>query len=33
MVVVGDPNIVRGPLEAMQFGPIFLYDTQGKPLA
>jgi zinc protease len=32
MVVVGDPNIVRGPLEAMQFGPLFLYDTQGKPL-
>lgn len=33
MVVVGDPNIVRGPLEAMQFGPMMLYDVQGKPLA
>jgi zinc protease len=33
MVVVGDPNIVRAPLEAMQFGPIILYDVQGKPLA
>ena len=32
MVVVGDPNIVRGPLEAMQFGPLLLYDAQGKPL-
>jgi zinc protease len=32
MVVVGDPNIVRGPLEAMQFGPILTYDVQGKPL-
>jgi len=32
MVVVGDPSIVRAPLEAMQFGPIMLYDTQGKPL-
>lgn len=33
MVVVGDPNIVRAPLEAMQFGPVLMYDTQGKPLA
>jgi zinc protease len=32
MVVVGDPSIVRAPLEAMEFGPIMLYDTQGKPL-
>jgi zinc protease len=33
MVVVGDPNTVRGALEALQFGPIVLYDVQGKPLA
>lgn len=33
MVVVGDPNIVRAPLEAMQFGPMLLYDAQGKPLS
>ena len=31
MVVVGDPDIVRGPLEAMRFGPITLYDTHGQP--
>jgi zinc protease len=30
-VVVGDPAIVRGPLEALDFGPIALYDTLGKP--
>jgi zinc protease len=33
MLVVGDPNIVKGPLEAMAFGPMILYDAQGKPLA
>ena len=33
MVVVGDPNTIRGPLEAMQFGPLLFYDAQGKPLA
>ena len=32
MLVVGDPNIVRGRLEAMEFGPIILYDAQGRPL-
>ncbi len=32
MLVVGDPNIVRAPLEAMQFGPIILYDAQGKEI-
>ena len=32
MLVVGDPNLVRAPLEAMQFGPVILYDTQGKAL-
>ncbi|HEV8216739.1 MAG TPA: hypothetical protein VGP95_12915, partial [Gemmatimonadaceae bacterium] len=32
MLVVGDPNTVRAPLEAMQFGPLLMYDTQGKPL-
>jgi zinc protease len=33
MVIVGDPAIVRGPLEALGFGPVTLYDTQGKPIA
>lgn len=29
MVVVGDPSAIRGSLEAMQFGPIYVYDTHG----
>lgn len=33
MVVVGDPATIRGKLEAMQFGPITVYDTQGNPIA
>jgi hypothetical protein len=33
MVVVGDPAIVRGPLEALGFGSITLYDTSGNPTA
>lgn len=32
MVVVGDPATVRAPLEAMGFGPITVYDTQGNPI-
>lgn len=32
MVVVGDPAVVRGPLEAMHFGPVMLYDAHGRPL-
>jgi predicted Zn-dependent peptidase len=32
MVVVGDPDAVRGPLEAMQFGPVTLYDALGNPI-
>jgi predicted Zn-dependent peptidase len=32
MVVVGDPATVRAPLEAMQFGPLNVYDTQGNPI-
>ncbi|MEO7084394.1 MAG: pitrilysin family protein [Gemmatimonadaceae bacterium] len=31
MVVVGDPATVRGPLEALGFGPLALYDTSGNP--
>ena len=31
MVVVGDPSVVRAPLEALGFGPISLYDTLGNP--
>jgi zinc protease len=33
MVVVGDPAAVRAPLEAMQFGPLTVYDTQGHRLS
>ena len=33
MVVVGDPAIVRGKLEAMNFGDTTLYDTLGQPIA
>ena len=31
MVIVGDPDVVRGPLERMQFGTVTLYDTLGQP--
>lgn len=31
MVVVGDPSVVRAPLEALGFGPVALYDTSGNP--
>jgi zinc protease len=33
MVVVGDPAIVRPQLEAMEFGPLTLYDAGGQPIA
>lgn len=32
MVVVGDPAIVRDSLEATRFGPLTLYDAQGRQL-
>jgi zinc protease len=32
MVVVGDPAAVRAPLDAMQFGPVMIYDPQGRPV-
>jgi len=31
MVVVGDPSVVREPLEQLGFGPITTYDTSGNP--
>lgn len=31
MVVVGDPSVVRAPLEQLGFGAIALYDTAGNP--
>ncbi|HKO15725.1 MAG TPA: pitrilysin family protein, partial [Gemmatimonadaceae bacterium] len=31
MVVVGNPAAVRAPLEALGFGPVTVYDTQGNP--
>jgi zinc protease len=33
MFVVGDPSVVRAPLEAMNFGATTLYDTLGQPSA
>lgn len=33
MVVVGDPEAVRAPLEAMHFGPLSLYDVSGQRTA
>jgi zinc protease len=33
MVVVGDPAVVRGPLEALGFGKTTLYDTHGNATA
>ena len=32
MVVVGDPTAVRASLDAMHFGPLSVYDTQGNRL-
>jgi zinc protease len=29
IVAVGDPDIVRGPLEALSVGPVAVYDTDG----
>lgn len=31
LVVVGDPAVVRPPLEALGFGPVTVYDTGGNP--
>jgi zinc protease len=33
MVVVGDPTAIRGPLDAMHFGPLSLYDVGGQRTA
>ena len=33
MVVVGDPGAVRASIDAMQFGPVTVYDTHGNPIA
>ena len=32
IVVVGDPAVVRAPLESLAFGPVALYDATGAPL-
>ena len=32
LVVVGDPAVVRAPLEALAFGPVTLHDATGSPL-
>ena len=31
VVAVGDPSIIRGPLEALGVGPVLVYDVEGKP--
>jgi zinc protease len=33
MVVVGDPAVVRAPLERFGFGAVTLYDTAGNPIS
>ena len=32
LVVVGDPEAVRGPLEQLDFGPVTVYDDHGEPI-
>jgi zinc protease len=32
VVTVGDPAIVRGPLEQLGLGPVLVYDAEGNPL-
>ena len=32
LVVVGDPAVVRDPLEALAFGPVTVYDAEGRPV-
>ena len=31
IVAVGDPALVRAPLEALAVGPVHLYDAEGRP--
>jgi zinc protease len=33
IVTVGDPAVVRGPLEALGLGPVVVYDAEGNPAA
>ncbi|HEX6535771.1 MAG TPA: pitrilysin family protein [Gemmatimonadaceae bacterium] len=32
LVVVGDPDAVREPLEALSFGTVHVYDAEGRPI-
>jgi zinc protease len=32
IVAVGDPNAIRGPLEALSVGPVTVYDSEGRVL-
>jgi zinc protease len=32
LIVVGDPAVVRAPLEALGVGPVLLYNTDGAPI-
>jgi zinc protease len=31
VVTVGDPAVIRGPLEALALGPVLVYDAEGNP--
>jgi len=33
IVTVGDPSVIRAPLEALALGPVHVYDTEGNPAA
>ena len=33
IVTVGDPSVIRAPLEALALGPVHVYDAEGNPAA
>jgi predicted Zn-dependent peptidase len=33
LVIVGDPDVVVAPLEALRLGPVAVYDSLGRPLS
>jgi zinc protease len=33
LVVVGDPEVVKAPLESLDIGPVLVYNTDGMPIA
>jgi len=32
LIVVGDPAVIRAPLESLGIGPVLLYNTDGAPI-